>query len=127
LTLIISKKINYFSNEALIKDWINYHRQIRVVAATTKNLMSGFWVGGICDVHSEKLVISASSINQKIHKNLSRMEIEFSDIEDLILVKKLTTDIIIVNFSETSLKIRCWGAESFMAEILLQLQNYKKK
>jgi len=122
---IMIRKINYFSSEALIYYWLQYHFAILLVSLATKKVSGGMWVGGVCELHFDRLVIGSNSLNQKIHESLKQLEIKFGDIEGVLLEKKFTTDVIIIKFSGTEVRIRCWKAEKFMSNILLALQQFE--
>ena len=88
-----------------------------MVNAAAKKIAGGLWIGGKCELHEDRIIISPNALNAAVHKNLKELIIPLDAVENITLEKKLTTDIITLSFGGTEIKFRCFGAKKFLQEI----------
>ena len=116
--MLLSKKgIGYLSSEAHVAAWLNFNLERRMVNAAARKIAGGFWIGGKCELHEDRIIISPNALNAAVHENLKELIIPLDAVENMTLEKKLTTDIITLSFGGTEIKFRCFGAKNFLQEI----------
>jgi len=125
MSFITKKGINYFSSSAQVTKWLNLRLDRKIVSETSKKLMGGLWVGGTCELHTDRLLVYGNKLNRSIHEDLETLEIPLNAIDGVSLDKKITTDIIVIQFGGTEVNFRCFGADKFMRTINEAIETSK--
>jgi len=87
------------------------------VIKSFKKMFDGLWVGGTVYMASDCVIFNPNSLNKMLHSNVGRIEIPRSDIVGVDKEFGLVTSIICIKTNNGILKIRCYGASSFIDKI----------
>jgi hypothetical protein len=115
---MIKKGINFQCSDAHVQTWISFMQPTTYVAVSAvSKLLGGTWVGGFCELTEHKIKIYANWANKEVMGNLKEFVIPLEDITNVEVEKTFTTDIIILYFGNTLVKMRCFKASFFANQI----------
>ena len=77
----------------------------------------GLWVGGRVTLTESNLEFSPNRVNHAAHKELHDISIPLKAVTSVSMKTGVVTKIIVIESSQLTFKVRCYGAENFAEQI----------
>ena len=115
---MIKKAINFQVSTEHINSWLVFMEpSVFLPMLTVSKILGGTWVGGTCEINRAYIKVYANRLNKVFLNDFKELVIPLTDIENIELERGFMSNIIIISFGNTFIKIRCFKANKFMQDI----------
>ena len=115
---MIKKAINFQVSSKHINSWIVFMEpSVFLPMLTVSKILGGTWVGGTCEINQDYMRVYVNKLNKVFLNDFKELLIPLNDIKNIELEKGFMSNIIIISFGNTLIKIRCFKANKFIHDI----------